>query len=69
MAKITIDGQEYDTENLPEQAISIINSIVAVDSEIQRMQNLIKIHNAARKFYGQQLQEILNKQFINSIGQ
>ena len=51
MAKITIDGKEYDTEKLPKEALDLINSIAFVDAETQKLQNQIKIYQAARTFY------------------
>ena len=61
MAKITIDGKEYDTEKLPKEAIDLINSIAFVDGETQKLQNQIKVLQAARNFYSAQLKEILQK--------
>ncbi len=60
MAKITIDGKEYELENLPKEAIDLINSISFVDSEIQKLNNQIKIHQIARTFYTNRLKEILD---------
>jgi len=61
MAKITINGKEYDIEKLPKEAIDLINSIRFVDAEVQKLQNQIKIHLAARALYMQQLQKVLGK--------
>ena len=60
MAKITIDGKEYEIENLPKEAIELINSINFVDGEIQKLSNQIKIYQIARTFYGNKLKEILD---------
>lgn len=61
MSKIMINNKEYDLENLPKEAIDLINSIAFVDAEIQKIQNQIKVYQAARTLYSQQLNEILNK--------
>ena len=61
MPKITIDGKEYDTENLPKEVIDLINSIAFVDAEVQKLQNQIKVYQAARTLYSQQLNQILSK--------
>ena len=61
MAKITIDGKEYDTEKLPQEAIDLINSIAFVDGEIAKLQNELKVLQAARSFYSIQLKPILDK--------
>ena len=59
MAKVLIDGKEYDTEKLPKEAVELINSIQFVDREIAQLQNQIKIHLSARNFYLLRLKQIL----------
>ncbi|ADY73953.1 hypothetical protein Dester_1320 [Desulfurobacterium thermolithotrophum DSM 11699] len=66
MAKITINGKEYDIEKLPKEAIDLISSIRFVDAEVQKLQNQIKIHLAARALYMQQLQNLLDKLPVGS---
>ena len=61
MAKINIDGKEYETEKLPKEVLDLINSIAFVDGETQKLQNQIKVLQAARTFYSSQLKEILDK--------
>ena len=61
MAEITINGKKYDIEKLPKEAVDLINSIRFVDAEIQKLQNQLKVHLAARTFYLQQLQKVLDK--------
>ncbi len=60
MAKITIDGKEYELENLPKEAIDLINSINFVDSEIEKLSNQVKIYQVARTLYANKLKEILD---------
>ena len=60
MAKIKIDGKEYELENLPKEAVELINSIAFVDGEIQKLTNQIKVYQLARNIYSNKLKEILN---------
>jgi len=60
MAKITIDGKEYELENLPKEAIDLINSINFVDNEIEKLSNQVKIYQVARTLYANKLKEILD---------
>jgi len=59
MAKITIDGKEYELKNLPKEAIDLINSINFVDMEIEKLSNQVKIYQVARTLYVNKLKEIL----------
>jgi len=61
MAEVVINGKKYDLEKLPKEAVDLINSIRFVDSEVQKLQNEIRVMMAARNFYVQQLQGILEK--------
>ncbi len=61
MAKITINGKEYDTEELPKEAVDFANSIAFVDSEIIRLENQIKINKAARRMYSAELSKLVEK--------
>jgi len=61
MAKVTIDGKEYDTDKLPKEAVDLINSIVFVDTELQKLENQKKVLMAARIFYAEKLKEVLSK--------
>ena len=59
MAEVTINGKKYNLEDLPKEAVDLINSLRFVDSELQKLQNQIRVLMAARAFYAQQLQKIL----------
>ena len=59
MPEVVIDGKKYNTEELPKEALDLINSISYTDAEINRLQNLIKVHLAARNYYLEQLRKIL----------
>jgi len=60
MAKVVINGKEYDTEKLPKEALDLINSVAFADSEIVRLQNQIRVMLAAKNYYLQQLDKILS---------
>ena len=51
MAKINIDGKEYDLDQLPEEAKAQLLSLQLTDAEIQRMNNLIAICQTAKVGY------------------
>jgi len=59
MAKITINGKDFDTEELPKEALDLTKTIVFVDSEINRLENQIKIYRAARMMYSAELQKYI----------
>ena len=61
MAKLTIDGKEYNVETLPPDAVSLINIIKQADSEIQRLQIQINLILAAKTAYIQKLKELIEK--------
>lgn len=59
MVNITIDGVEYDSENLSEEAKAQLTSIKFIDSELLRMSMREAALKTARNAYGQRLAEIL----------
>lgn len=61
MAKLTIDGKEYNVEALPPDAVKLINVIKQADSEIERLQIQISLISVARTVYIQKLKELLEK--------
>ena len=67
MAKVTIDGKEYDTDNLPKEAVDLINSLLFVENELRRLQNQISIYNAAKVFYIEKLREFFKKEEVRDI--
>jgi hypothetical protein len=56
MAKIVIDGREYEPEQLSEAARLQVANIVVVDEEIRRLQNQVAICQTARNAYVNALQ-------------
>lgn len=61
MAKITIDGKEYNVDTLPSDAVNLINMIKQAEAEIQRLQTHINMFSVARAVYIQNLKELLEK--------
>jgi len=57
--KVNIDGKEYEVEKLPKEAVDLINTILYIDRKIIEFQNEIKILTAARLYYAQNLNKIL----------
>ena len=61
MAKITIDGKEYDMEELSAEARGQIASIRFVDQKIADLQSQIAVLKTARIAYQQGLSNTLRK--------
>ena len=61
MAKLTIDGKEYNIETLTPDIANLINIIRYADSEIQRLQVQINMLSTARVVYIQKLKGLLEK--------
>lgn len=59
MAKITIDGAEYDTDALSEQAQGTIESLRFVEAQLQQKRNELAIADTARIAYGRALKREL----------
>jgi len=59
MATLTIDGTEYDTEQLSEAAKSQVTNIQLVDQKIAQLQQELAIVQTARNAYVQALQAAL----------
>lgn len=62
MASITIDGKEYDSEILSEDAKGQITSLQIIDRKIADLTNDIKIMQTARNAYAKALEKALPKQ-------
>ena len=60
MAKFTVDGKDYDSENLSDEGKATLNSLQFVQSEMNRLQNLLAVHKTASAAYAQRLQSELN---------
>ena len=62
MTTLTIDGREYDTEQLSEAAKSQITNIQLVDQKLVQLQQEQAIMQTARNAYAQALQAELPKE-------
>ena len=51
MSKVTIDGTEYDYDNLTEDQQAIVNTIHICDAKIEYYSNQIAIAKTARQAY------------------
>ena len=56
---IKIDGKEYDTEEMSEEAIAQLRSIQFTDNEIVRVQMTLAALQTARNAYGHALKNAL----------
>ena len=61
MATITIDGVEYDTDTLSDQAKATIGSLQFVDAQMQQLRNELAIADTARIAYARALKGELEK--------
>ena len=59
MATITINGIEYDTDNLSDEAKAQVISLQFVQAELQRLEAQIAVFRTAEAGYGKALQEQL----------
>ena len=61
MAILTIDGKEYDTDSLSDEAKTQLRSLRYVDSELNRLQAQVAALQTARIAYGRALKECLEQ--------
>lgn len=61
MPKLTIDGREYDSESLSDQAKQQLMNLTAVDAEIRQLQVRLAIFQTARSAYASGLKGELDK--------
>lgn len=62
MATLTIDGHEYDTEQLSDAAKAQVTNIQLVDQKLAQLQQELGIQQTARNAYAQALQAELAKE-------
>ena len=62
MAKLNIDGREYDTEQLPNAAKDQVKNIQIVDQRLAQLQQELGIMQTARSAYIRALQQELPKE-------
>lgn len=61
MAKVTIDGKEYDTEVLSEEAINNLQNIQYCEQKLAELKREMAIAQTARNAYAQTLKAALPK--------
>tara|TARA_X000001036_G_C20361728_1_gene676770 strand:- start:557 stop:745 length:189 start_codon:yes stop_codon:yes gene_type:complete len=59
MAKVTIDGKEYDSENLSDEAKKQLASLQFSVSEVNRLQALLAVTKTAQSAYTKALKDAL----------
>lgn len=59
MPKITIDGKEYETEDLSKEALNQLQALQFVDQELVRKQLQVAAMQTARMAYARALAEAL----------
>ena len=59
MAKVTIDGKEYDSDNLSDNAKAQLNSLNYIKSELQKLENHSAILRTAQAAYSNALKSEL----------
>jgi hypothetical protein len=62
MPKITIDGKEYDTEDLSDETKNKLFSVQFVNRKIQELNLELAAMQTARNAYAKALTELLNKE-------
>jgi hypothetical protein len=60
MTKVTIDDQEYETDDLSENAQAQLTALQFTNAEIQRLQALLAAMQTASNAYGKALQQELD---------
>ncbi|MFC6640155.1 hypothetical protein GV827_20645 [Sulfitobacter sp. JBTF-M27] len=61
MAKVTIDGKEYDTDTLPDEAKANIQNVQFCEQKIAELRREMAIAQTARNAYAQALKGALPK--------
>lgn len=62
MPKITVDGIEYDTENLSDNGKAQLASLQFLEFQMQKLKNQISVYQTARQAYGTALKTELDKE-------
>jgi len=64
MAKITIDGKEYDSEKMSDDLRNQLVSLQYTDAEITKAQMQMAVLQTARIAYSKAVQELLEKEAL-----
>ena len=65
MAKVTIDGKEYETDQLSNEAKNSLVGFQFTEMEIQRLQAMLATMQTARMAYAATLKQALDKHSSN----
>lgn len=60
MAKVTIDGTEYDTETMSDEAKAQVQNVVFCDRKLGELRNEAAVIQTARNNYAISLAKLLN---------
>lgn len=69
MPTIKIDGKDYDTDQLSNEAKAQLTSLQLTDAEIQRLQIQLAITQTARNTYAKALQAALSDSLITQVSE
>ena len=61
MAKVTLDGQEYDTDSFSKEALDLVQSLKFVRVEIERLNAQLAICKTAEAAYARSLKSSIEK--------
>jgi hypothetical protein len=61
MAKATIDGKEYDTDTMNDDAKRQLQNVVACDRKVENLRNEAAIVQTARNVYAENLSTALKE--------
>jgi len=61
MAKITIDGKEYESDDLPDEVKSQLAALQDIDRQMGTLRNQMAVQNMARTGFAAALKESLEK--------
>ena len=62
MAKVTIDGKEYETDEMSEDARRQLTNVATCDRKLEELRNEVAMIQTARNSYARSLSELLGKE-------
>ncbi|MEM9784857.1 MAG: hypothetical protein AAF801_00035 [Pseudomonadota bacterium] len=60
MAKVTIDGKEYETDDMPEDTRRQLLNVAFCDRKLEELRNETAITQTARNSYAKSLSDLLS---------
>lgn len=61
MAKVTIDGKEYETDDMPEETRRQLQNVAYCDRKLEDLRNEVAVLQTARNSYAQSLNKMLSE--------